>query len=126
MAITAFYVIKGGMFSVVITEVIQFFILSTAVDHPRHHRHDEGVARDAARGSSPRAGTTRSSAGSSTSTGRSLMPSVNAKIAADGYSIFGFFFMMLLFKGFLVSAAGPAPNYDMQRILSTRSPRKPR
>ena len=49
---------------------------------------------------------------------------MNAKIAADGYSMFGFFFMMLLFKGFLVSAAGPAPNYDMQRILSTRSPKE--
>ena len=49
---------------------------------------------------------------------------MNTKIAADGYSIFGFFFMMLLFKGFLVSAAGPAPNYDMQRILSTRSPKE--
>jgi SSS family solute:Na+ symporter len=53
-----------------------------------------------------------------------LITSVNAKIASDGYSIFGFFFMMLLFKGFLVSAAGPAPNYDMQRILSTRSPKE--
>ncbi len=49
---------------------------------------------------------------------------MNAKIAADGYSIFGLFFMMLLFKGILVSAAGPAPNYDMQRILSTRSPKE--
>ena len=53
-----------------------------------------------------------------------LIASVNARIAEDGYSIFGFFFMMLLFKGFLVSAAGPAPNYDMQRILSTRNPRE--
>ena len=30
--------------------------------------------------------------------------------------------MMALFKGFLVSLAGPAPNYDMQRILSTKNP----
>ena len=30
----------------------------------------------------------------------------------------------MLFKGVLVSAAGPAPNYDMQRILATRSPRE--
>ena len=30
MAITTFYVVKGGMFSVVITEVMQFCILSTA------------------------------------------------------------------------------------------------
>ena len=32
--------------------------------------------------------------------------------------------MMMLFKGVLASAAGPAPNYDMQRILSTRSPKE--
>jgi SSS family solute:Na+ symporter len=31
---------------------------------------------------------------------------------------------MTLFKGILVSAAGPAPNYDMQRILAAKSPRE--
>ncbi len=30
MAITTFYVVKGGMFSVVITEVIQYVILTIA------------------------------------------------------------------------------------------------
>jgi Na+/proline symporter len=30
----------------------------------------------------------------------------------------------MLFKGILLSAAGPAPNYDMQRILSTKNPRE--
>lgn len=46
----------------------------------------------------------------------------NEKIASDGFSPFGFFFVMMLFKGVLASLAGPAPNYDMQKILSTRSP----
>jgi len=32
--------------------------------------------------------------------------------------------MMLLFKGVLISAAGPAPNYDMQRVLSSKTPRE--
>jgi Na+/proline symporter len=49
---------------------------------------------------------------------------VNAKIAADGYSLFAIFWGMMVFKGALVSMAGPAPNYDMQRILSTRSPKE--
>ncbi len=31
---------------------------------------------------------------------------------------------MLLFKGILISAAGPAPNYDMQRVLSCKNPRE--
>ncbi|MEN8193201.1 MAG: sodium:solute symporter family protein [Bacteroidota bacterium] len=47
---------------------------------------------------------------------------VNNKIAEDGYTLFGAMFMMMLFKGILVSFAGPAPNYDMQKILSTKSP----
>src|SRR5512133_2283637 len=33
-------------------------------------------------------------------------------------------FGMMLFKGVLASLAGPAPNYDMQRILATRNPRE--
>ena len=53
-----------------------------------------------------------------------ILTEVNAKIASDGYSLFGLFCMMMLFKGVLVSLAGPAPNYDMQKILSTRSPRE--
>lgn len=47
----------------------------------------------------------------------------NKKIADDGYSLFGLFFMMMLLKGVFASLAGPAPNYDMQKVLSTRSPK---
>ena len=32
--------------------------------------------------------------------------------------------MMMLFKGIFAALAGPAPNYDMQKILSTRSPKE--
>jgi Na+/proline symporter len=32
--------------------------------------------------------------------------------------------MMMLFKGVFAALAGPAPNYDMQKILSTRSPKE--
>ena len=48
----------------------------------------------------------------------------NKKIADDGFSLFGIFFMMMLMKGIFASLAGPAPNYDMQKILSTRSPKE--
>ncbi|MBK8501677.1 MAG: Na+:solute symporter [Saprospiraceae bacterium] len=53
-----------------------------------------------------------------------LISEVNGKIASDGYNLFTIFFMMMIFKGVLVSLAGPAPNYDMQKILSTKSPRE--
>ena len=48
----------------------------------------------------------------------------NKKIADDGFSLFGLFFMMMLLKGVFASLAGPAPNYDMQKVLSTRSPKE--
>ncbi|HEY2722972.1 MAG TPA: sodium:solute symporter family protein [Chitinophagaceae bacterium] len=52
------------------------------------------------------------------------IPDANKKIGTDGYGIFGFFFMMMLFKGVFAASAGPAPNYDMQKILSSRSPKE--
>lgn len=52
-----------------------------------------------------------------------IVADVNKKISDDGFGLFGYFFMMMLFKGVLASFAGPAPNYDMQKILSTRSPK---
>lgn len=48
----------------------------------------------------------------------------NSKIQTDGYQLFSFFFGMVLMKGILASMAGPAPTYDMQKILSTKSPRE--
>lgn len=52
-----------------------------------------------------------------------LVKDANKKIADDGYGLFGIFFMMMLFKGVFASLAGPAPNYDMQKVLSTSSPK---
>jgi Na+/proline symporter len=53
-----------------------------------------------------------------------IVEDANKKIASDGFGLFGAFFMMALFKGVLASLAGPAPNYDMQKVLSTRSPKE--
>ena len=54
---------------------------------------------------------------------RGIIDQVNEKISSDGYSLFTIFFMMMVFKGLLVSIAGPAPTYDMQKILSTKTPK---
>jgi len=53
-----------------------------------------------------------------------IVADANKKIADDGFGLFGLFFMMMLFKGVFSSLAGPAPNYDMQKILSTKSPKE--
>jgi Na+/proline symporter len=123
MGLTTFYVVKGGMFSVVITEVMQFCILSVAsiaIGIIAIMR----VSPEALRRVIPE-GWERIFFGWHLNLDwSSLVPAVNAKIQQDGYAIFGAFFMMMLFKGILLSAAGPAPNYDMQRILSTKNPRE--
>jgi solute:Na+ symporter, SSS family len=123
MGITTFYVIKGGMFSVVITEVIQFCILSIAsiaVGIIAMMR----VSPEMLRRATP-AGWDQLFFGWHLGLDwTNLISSVNTKISQDGYELFGFFVMMLLFKGVFMSMAGPAPNYDMQRILSTKNPRE--
>jgi Na+/proline symporter len=123
IAITAIYVIKGGMISVVITEVVQFCILaiaSFAVGIIAMLK----VAPDTLHRMVP-AGWDNVFFGWRLNLDWStLLPAATAKIAQDGYGIFGFFVMMLLFKGVLISAAGPAPNYDMQRVLSSKTPRE--
>ncbi|MFY7839789.1 MAG: sodium:solute symporter family protein [Lacibacter sp.] len=55
---------------------------------------------------------------------KDIVNDANKKIQEDGYGLFGLFFMMMLFKGVFAAAAGPAPNYDMQKILSTKSPKE--
>lgn len=49
---------------------------------------------------------------------------VNDAIATDGWTLFGAVVMMMVIKGILVSLAGVAPNFDMQRILACRNPRE--
>ncbi len=123
VAITAIYVIKGGMISVVITEVVQFFILaiaSFAVGIIAMMK----VAPDTLHRVVP-AGWDNIFFGWHLNLDWStLLPAATAKIAEDKYELFGFFVIMLLFKGILISAAGPAPNYDMQRVLSSKNPRE--
>ncbi len=48
---------------------------------------------------------------------------VGSRIESDGYSLFSLFFGFMLMKGILVSLAGPAPTYDMQKILATKNPK---
>jgi Na+/proline symporter len=123
IAITTVYVIKGGMFSVVITEVIQFCILSIASFAVGIIAMAK-VAPETLAKHVP-AGWDQLFFGWHLNLDWSkLMPSATGQIADDGYGLFGFFVMMLAFKGVLISMAGPAPNYDMQRILSSKNPRE--
>jgi Na+/proline symporter len=120
-AITTLYVVKGGMFSVVFTEVAQFVIMTVACI---------AVGIIAMQKVSPEMLSTVIPDGwrnlffgwKLDLDWSGILESANQKIIKDGWSLFSVFFMMMLFKGILQSMAGPAPNYDMQRVLSTRTP----
>jgi len=122
MGITTFYVVKGGMFSVVFTEVVQFCILTVASIAIGIIAMVK-VAPDMLNQVVP-SGWHDLFFGWNLGLDWTSIPEVNNRIAADGYSLFGIFFIMMCFKGILISAAGPAPNYDMQRVLSTKGPRE--
>lgn len=123
IAITAVYVIKGGMISVVITEVVQFFILAIASFAVGIIAMVK-VAPETLHRMVPAGWDNLFFGWHLNLDWSTLLPSASGKIAQDGYGLFGFFVMMLLFKGVLISAAGPAPNYDMQRVLSSKNPRE--
>jgi Na+/proline symporter len=122
-AVTTLYVVKGGMYSVVFTEVLQFLIMTAAC---------LGVGIVAMAQVSPDMLAAAVPAGwGDLWFGRTvgldwsaILPAANARIDADGWKLFSVFFGLALAKGLLSSMAGPAPNYDMQRVLSARSPRE--
>jgi len=122
-AITTVYVVKGGMFSVVATEVLQFGIMTVAcvwvgivaMQHVTPGMLDPVIPEG---WRTPFFGRTLGLDWTG------IMDAANTRIASDGWSFFSAFFMMTLFKGMLQSAAGPAPNYDMQRVLSARTPKE--
>jgi SSS family solute:Na+ symporter len=122
-AVTTIYVVKGGMYSVVFTEILQFIIMTIAA---------VAVGVIAIYAVSPEQIEAATPDGWSDLffswhldldwTG--VIDSVNNKIQNDGMELFGLMVMMMLFKGILSSMAGPVPNYDMQRILATKSPKE--
>ncbi len=129
LLITGVYCVVGGMYSVVMNDLIQFvFKVIAAV----------GIAVIAIVLITPEqimnavpAGWDQLFFGTKLTLDWSkLMPALNQRIygpmsqGGDGYSLFMFFTGMLFLKGVLVSMAGPTPNYAIQHILSTRSPRE--
>lgn len=123
MGITTFYVIKGGMYSVVLTELIQFVIMtiaSIAIGIIAMNMVNPEMLNAVI----PNGWKEITFGWNLDLDWSGIIDSINTRIASDEYSLFGIFFMMILFKGILISTAGPAPNYDMQRILATKSPKE--
>lgn len=121
--IATFYVILGGMQGIVWADAVQFAIMTIS---------GVVIAATAMSAISPDMLATHIPAGwDNPFFGWELnldwshhIPAITGKIAADQYNLFAVFVMMMLFKGIFFSMAGPAPNYDMQKILACRTPRE--
>lgn len=122
-AIATFYVMLGGMLSIVWTDVVQFLIMTVAgvviaiigmnMVAPEMIREFVPAGWE-----SPFFGWTLDIDWSE------RMSLLTERMADEPYSLMGVFVMMALLKGIFMSMAGPAPNYDMQKILSCKSPKE--
>lgn len=121
MAITSIYVVKGGMLSVVFTEVMQFFIMTVACVVVGVIGMQQ-VSPEILAKVTPEGWDELFFGWELNLDWSGILEEANARIAADGWTMFGAFWMMMLFKGTLQSLAGPAPNYDMQRVLAAKTP----
>jgi SSS family solute:Na+ symporter len=123
LCITTAYLLLGGWYSVVLTDLLQFglltvasvFIAIVAIDKVS----PEALAKVVPAGWNELLFGWRLNLDWS-----GLIDQLNTKISEDGFSLFGILIMMMLFKGLLVSMAGPSPGYGMQHVLSTRNPRE--
>ncbi|MDR2057387.1 MAG: Na+:solute symporter [Dysgonamonadaceae bacterium] len=118
-----FYALLGGMMSIVWADVAQYIIMTLAAitiaiiaimhitPETFHHLLPDGWM-------SPGFGKTLELHW------QGVFSEFNRTISDSAYHIFSFFFGMVLLKGILASVAGPAPTYDMQKILSTKNPRE--
>lgn len=123
MGITTVYVILGGMYSVVITDLVQYVLLTLSAICVGWIAISRTSGTDIA--AAVPAGWDDLLFGWRLNLDWSgLLSAGNAQIAKDGYELFTVFILLVLFKGIPASMAGPAPNYDMQRVLAARSPRE--
>jgi Na+/proline symporter len=117
-ALTTLYVLLGGLYSVVITNVIQTVVLTVAsiVIAAVAYAH---LSPDLLAGASPTDGTSLTS----------LLPQWRLQHAADlprdyaGYEWFGALVLLWVVKGLLLNLGGPGQMYDFQIFLSARHPR---
>ncbi|MEO5685024.1 MAG: sodium:solute symporter family protein [Chitinophagaceae bacterium] len=117
-----FYSVLGGMHSIVLGDFIKYMVMTVAciciAVIAFHHLHSGGHTLNVPEGWFNPFFNWHLNLDWQT-----IIPDANKKIKDDGFELFGIFFMMMLFKGVFASLAGPAPNYDMQKVLSTRSPK---
>ena len=121
IAITTLYAIKGGMYSVVLTEVLQFVIMTISCLVIGYIAFNS-VTGDQVTAAVPPGWKDLFFGWKLGLDWTGYLDAVNQKIDNDGFELIGYLVMLMIFKGIFASLAGPVPSYDMQRVLSTRTP----
>ncbi len=119
--VAVFYTVIGGMTSIVLADLLQYIIMTVA------SIAIAVIAMLALRGHSlnvPDGWMNPFFGWKLDLDWTNIIAQVNDKIASDQFGLFTIIVMLMVFKGILASAAGPAPNYDMQKILATKSPKE--
>jgi len=119
-AITTLYVVKGGMYSVVFTEIVQFIVMTIAAISVGVIAM-KAVSIEQLAQATPDGWDELFFGWTLNLNWQGVIDSVNVKMNEDGFELFGLLVMMMVFKGVISSMAGPVPNYDMQRILATKN-----
>tara|TARA_B100000085_G_scaffold281937_1_gene309467 strand:- start:483 stop:2309 length:1827 start_codon:yes stop_codon:yes gene_type:complete len=121
VGITTVYTLRGGMMSVVATEVFQYVIMTISSIIIAVIAYN-AVTYDQISNVVPGGWENLFFGWTMDLDWSQTLPQLNEKIKTDGFEIIGALFMMMLFKGFFSSLAGPVPGYDMQRLLSAKNP----
>ena len=122
MCFTSLYAIRGGMYSVVATEIMQYLVMTVSCFIVGIIAMNL-VTAEQLNAVIPAGWKDLFFGWKLNLDWSNLIPSVTNKIKGDGYEYFSIIFMIMIFKGILSSIAGPVPSYDLQRILATKSPR---
>ncbi len=121
--VTAIYVVQGGLIGVVVTDIIQFLLMTLSAIIIAVIAMSK-VSPEMLAAVTPD-GWDRLMFGWNLGLDWSgIMESVNSKIEKDGWELFTIFIMMALFKGLWVSMAGPVPTQSLQRIFAAKNPRE--
>jgi len=123
LLITTAYLLLGGWYSVVLTDLIQFFLLTVVSVFIAWVAMDK-VSGEQLRAAVPPGWTDLWLGWKLDLDWSGLIDGLNRKIVGDGYTLFGFVITIMFLKGILVSMAGPTPGYGIQHVLSTRNPRE--
>lgn len=123
VGVTLLYVMLGGIRSVIFTDIVQFMLLIAVSIVIGYYAMTMTTGEDIA-AVTPQGWTELWFGRTLDLDWSGLLPQLNDIIALQGYELFFPFFMMMMLKGILVSVAGPAPNFDMQRLLAARTPKE--